>query len=183
MSAIIIGGLVFQFPFGYFSDNHDRRAVIAWAALAAAVIGSFLVFVSPQQEIILIAAAFLFGGFYFPLVAIAIARVNDLLEPSQILGATRGIMLVYGIGAAVGPFLAGAVIDLVGPRAFFPYFSLILFVLSGFIWWRIRHREPLTPEQQADIRPIVGLSPAAAEFDPRTAAEFEVAGTDNLRAD
>lgn len=179
MSALIVGGLLFQFPFGYISDRNDRRAVILVASFATATISMVFVFLGKETGEWMIVGAFFFGGFYFPIYAVGIARVNDLLEPSQILGATRGLMLIYGLGASVGPFLAGTVMELLTPKALFPYFALILYLMSGYALLGIKRRGAMSSDDQPNVMPITPVSPVAAEFEPRAAADIDRKAIEN----
>lgn len=41
MSLALLTGAVFQWPVGYLSDNHDRRLVLVWIAVFAAIVDLF----------------------------------------------------------------------------------------------------------------------------------------------
>ena len=55
----------------------------------------------------LIPLALLFGGLMFAIYGLGVAHVNDVIDSSRLLEFTSGLLLVHGVGAAVGPVLAG----------------------------------------------------------------------------
>jgi MFS family permease len=168
MSATIFGGALLQWPVGHASDRNDRRRVLALVcALAAALaVGAHaLAFVSTAW---LIACGFLYGGLVFTIYGLSVALVNDRISQDEVLEAASSLLLVHGIGAALGPAIAGVFMDLFGPGSLLLYFALVLAVAAGFALWRIRAGAPLPLEQQHEYVTMVGSSPVVMELDPRT---------------
>ena len=91
----------------------------------------------------LAAAALAFGGFQFPLYGLAVARAHDVLRLDQALEATRGLMLVFGVGAALGPFRAGLVMGAAGPAALFAWCGAVFAALTLFAAYRPTRTEAM----------------------------------------
>jgi MFS family permease len=129
MASVLAGALVLQWPLGWLSDHAPRRLVIAGAALAAAAAAGF-VLAGGASLPVLLALGFLFGGFGIPLYTLCVAHANDRLQPSEMLSAARGLLLLNGLGAAIGPFMASLFMSRHGPSGLFAYAGVLLAVLA-----------------------------------------------------
>jgi fucose permease len=103
-------------------------------------------------------AGLLFGAFMFPVYGLSVARAHDLLTPDQALETTRGLMLVFGVGAAVGPFAAGLAMSALGPAALFGWMTLVFVALAAFSAWRLRFTEAVTPQEQSTFVPGIPIT-------------------------
>ncbi|TVQ32519.1 MAG: MFS transporter [Geminicoccaceae bacterium] len=164
MSTAIVGGMVAQIPVGRFSDGRDRRKVIAGMAILAAGASLFVYLQATGAFALLALGAFLFGATKFPLYGLAVARAHDVLRPEEALEATRGLMLVFGIGAAIGPFVAGLVMGAVGPAILFGWFGLVFGGLALFSLYRLARTDPIPIPDQTVFVPHFQTSPEAVEL-------------------
>ncbi len=112
-----VGGLLFQVPIAAASDDIDRRAVGALAALTAAGAASALLIVGPDGFTGLAAMAVI-GGTTYPLYSIAGAYTSDWIPSEQLTAAASQLVVLYGAGAFVGPFLASIVMSIRGADGF-----------------------------------------------------------------
>ncbi|MCI0400535.1 MAG: MFS transporter [Gammaproteobacteria bacterium] len=174
MSATIVGGALLQFPIGRFSDRHDRRIVLTVACFAAAAFALLTFAAAKISQLGLLISAFLYGGFAFSLYSLSISHVNDHLAPAEVLNATSGLLLIYGIGATVGPAAAGLLMDALGPRTLLVYFAAVLALLGLFGVYRMRVGPPISTESQGPFVPMVRTSQAVLEMDPRADLESEL---------
>ncbi len=176
MAATILGGALFQWPVGHFSDRHDRRLVLFWVCAACACVAATGWYLAREYEGSLIALGVLYGGLSFTIYGIAVAHVNDLIDRSRVLEVTGGLLLLYGVGATVGPTLAGAVMGWLGPEALMLYFAGVLVLLAGSVW-HIRRTKPANVGQpgQKDGYVVMGSgnSQAVLKMDPRRGGEAE----------
>ncbi|MES0874549.1 MFS transporter [Sinimarinibacterium thermocellulolyticum] len=163
MTATILGGAVIQWPVGAVSDRHDRRVVLA-AVMALACTFALLAFAMSALGLWpLLVAMFVFGGLAFTVYPVSIALANDFLAPEEILQGASSMLLVHGIGAAIGPTLAGLLMDLAGPRGLLLHFALIHAALTALVWWRYQ-RSGTVNVPQAHFEPMIRTSPAALEM-------------------
>ncbi len=174
MSAAIVGGALLQWPLGRFSDHHDRRYVLMMVCLAGAAIALLALYVARTSQPALLVSAFLYGGFAFSVYSISVSHVNDQLEPSRVLHATSGLLLVYGIGATVGPGFVGLLMSALGPESLLGFFAAVLTMLALFALYRTRAGRPIPIETHGAFVPMVRTSPAALEMDPRAAPESKL---------
>lgn len=174
MAATIFGGALLQYPVGHLSDNHDRRTVLAYVCLGAAV-SAVLVYASVgRSHPALFASAFIYGGLAFTIYGLCVAHVNDQLDPAHVLEATRGLLLVYGMGAVLGPSVAGWLMTNYGQGSLPLFFGAVAVALALFALYRMARSEAVPTEEQANYVPVVRTSQAALEMDPRTELEPEL---------
>ncbi len=171
LSAAIFGGAMLQYPIGRASDGHDRRkALMLVSALAA--LGSVGIFLTiGQAPALTVVVGLLWGGFAFSLYALSVAQTYDRLDASEALEATRGLLLMNGIGSAVGPMLAGLVLFLSNASALPLTFSVLLLAYILYVALQLRKEAPVPVPEMADFVPVTRTSPMAAEIDPRTEAD------------
>lgn len=167
MASTILGGALLQIPIGHLSDSFDRRTIMAWVALSAAVLAGVTGLAGWVGLHPLIVAAFFHGGVLFTLYGLSVAHMNDHLEPTEILEATKALLLVHGAGAVLGPLLAGLVMGVLGPHALQGFLVLVLAALGGYAFHRMRISPDIPAEAQGDYIPMVRTTQMAAELDPR----------------
>jgi MFS family permease len=169
MSAAILGGAVLQWPIGRLSDNSDRRRVLAAVCLGgvvAALATYGFVLALPGA---LYVSAFLYGGFAFTVYSLSVAHANDHLGKEQVLEATRSLLLLHGMGAVIGPALAGLLMDRLGPGSLLLYFAVVLALLGVYAAIRMRVRLPIIPAES--FKPMAGeTSRVVLEMDTRNVA-------------
>lgn len=178
MSSTILGGVLLQWPIGHLSDRIDRRTVLIVTSFATALAAIMITYIVMQAYPGLIWSAFVYGGLMFTLYSISVAHTNDHLTSGQVLEATRSLLLVYGVGAFLGPVLGGIAMQGFGPPGL-PAMSAITAALLGlFGLFRITRRAPPALEEQADFIPMVRTSPVALEMHPEAEQVPELNLTD-----
>ena len=163
MTATILGGAVIQWPVGAFSDRHDRRLVLAVVMAAACGFAALAFVLSAIGPWPLMIAMFVFGGLAFTVYPVSIALANDFLKPEETLPSAMLTGLVHGIGAAIGPTLAGLLMDVAGPRGLLLHFATIHAALAGLVWWRF-WRSGTVNVPHAHFEPMIRTTPAALEL-------------------
>lgn len=147
MTSAVLGGALGQWPLGLWSDRVDRRWVIAFAAfmgiLVSVAIGLFYARVDVPTLMLLSAA---WGAVAFPIYAISVAHTNDNAKPHEYVMISSGLLLMYGIGAIVGPFVAPLVMSLTSAGGLYLFAAAIHVLLLVFILIRIRRRTQVREE-------------------------------------
>ncbi|MDP6786907.1 MAG: MFS transporter [Rhodospirillales bacterium] len=168
MAAAIVGGLLLQWPMGRLSDRFDRRTVFGGLALAACVTSvAFFILPEGEQAPLLVLAA-VFGGTLFTLYPLCVAHTNDHIERGDLVRASGGLIVTYGIGAAIGPVATAGLISLVGPFGLFIFIAAVALAIASFTFWRMGQRPAPTAEQQAPFQPVPRTTPVASQLDPRS---------------
>lgn len=173
MAVTILGGAVFQWPVGHFSDRHDRRLVMLLVCIGSAALAAAGFFLSRASEISLIALGAVYGGLVFTLYGLGVAHVNDVIDSSTLLEVTGGLLLVHGVGAAIGPTLAGGLMDALGAESLMLFFALVLGVFAIFIVHRMRLYPAIPASVKADYVVMSSSSPVVLQMDPRAGTEID----------
>jgi MFS family permease len=167
-AALVLGGLLLQWPLGRLSDRYDRRRVLLGVAVAAACAALTLAASAGGPALALVLLAMAFGGTAYSVYPICATHANDHAERSQTVAVSSGLLLSWAIGSVVGPLLATATMGLIGPMGLFLYTASIHVPLALYVLWRMTRRAPVPAEQRG---PFVAQSPAtpvAGELDPRS---------------
>ncbi|WMJ70258.1 MFS transporter [Stenotrophomonas sp. 24(2023)] len=171
MLTAIAGGALLQWPLGRISDGHDRRlGLLVLSVLAAAVAALAAVPPLTQQLHVMFLLVFCYGGLVFALYPFAVAHMLDYLPTRDLLSGCSSLLLVHGVGAAIGPAVAGALMQRFGAPALPLYFTTVLLMLAVFTALRLlRHTRLRT--HPATFRPMLRTTPAALELIPDPATE------------
>jgi MFS family permease len=159
MSVAILGGAALQWPLGRLSDHRDRRVVLAWIAAAAALL-AIAAIAAGGREWLAMAVIFLFGGMAFAVYPIVVAHLVEHVQPDNLLAASSSVLLVYGVGSALGPLIAGVLMSGTGTSSLFAWFAGTHGALAAYAWYRynVRRREPL---QERRFQLMLRTTPAA----------------------
>jgi MFS family permease len=171
MAVSILAAVLSQYPVGRLSDRLDRRTVIAGVCMLATLVAASIVAFGPLPRLLFLALTALFSASALTLYSLAVSHVNDKLEPAQMVAASSALLLMNGMAAAVGPVLAGSLIHLFGPRAYFATLATLTGALTIYDLWRKVQRRPVPREAKGpfintqQIVPAAGLDPTPAGTD------------------
>ena len=176
-AAAIFGGAATQWPIGWLSDHcRDRREMLmavaagsAFSAIALSLLDNILIKAPEPNDYI--AVAFLLGIFIFSIYGMAVAQTHDRFPAHEALEATRGLLLLHGAGAAIGPIASSLAMQYLGPEGF-PYsVAAATFVLLLFVWRRITTDDPVPMEERLPFHVASDqVSLVGVEMDPRADA-------------
>lgn len=154
ITAILVGAAIGQRPLGLLSDHVDRRVAIAAAGLivtAAAVVGFALTGADALPAVIVCGA--LAGAGVFPLYSLALAHLADHTDADELTAGGTRLILVNGLGAAVGPVVVGVMIRRSGPGAFFLVLALVHVALTLYAGVRMV-RGQARPRRRVSYAPL-----------------------------
>ncbi len=180
VAAIYVGGLILQYPVGFFSDRMDRRVLIAGLSASGAVV-MLLAFLTDPHFWVLLGVGAVIGGVANPIYSLLIAYTNDYLDNSDMAAASAGLMFVNGVGAVTGPIVTGWLMGAVGPGGFFLYIGVLCVGIAVYALWRMTRRASVSAE---DASAYTVLSPTAtavaveATLDIAQEGASEEGGTD-----
>lgn len=168
MGSCIFAGLLVQWPLGWLSDRYDRALLIRCVAVGIAVAALPLALIPSVPLEVLFAAGFLVSLLQFSLYPLAVAFSNDHVEADRRVSLTAMLLVTYGVGASVGPLVAGVLMKQFGSQMLYAFFCFFAVVLV----WRIRPKA-VTNLHVVDDAPLhhvampAANSPLAAALDPR----------------
>lgn len=167
--ALALGAVAAQWPAGIISDRLDRRTVIAalaaFGALASIVLlawGTSL----PWSTTLLVAG--LWGAGSMSFYGIAVAHAADRAAPGQATGMMAGILVVWAVGALIGPLIAGAAMSSpLGPSGLFAFAAAGLSLLTIAMFVRRVRVASATAEEKAPFTVAPATSMSLTQIDPR----------------
>jgi MFS family permease len=154
MGAFMVGGTILQWPLGWLSDRIDRRIVIGLCATATIGTGLALAFWYPPVPWMGFALALVHGGVMTPIYALCIAHSNDFAPNEEMVEVSSGLLLIYGVGAALGPVALGPLMDGFGAGSLFVMVAIIFASLALFSLYRITKHRVAAAETRTPFAPV-----------------------------
>ncbi len=170
MSLTVLGGLLLQWPVGMLSDRLDRSLVLPALGIILAVISLFLLLFSRYSLGILLGTTAVFGGIFFSIYPVAVARAHDIFEAQDVVKVSSVLLLCYGIGAMFGPILAAMVMSLTGTPYGLYFYMIAVSSLYAVVTLMLRQKESvrIVPvAEQVDFVIMETTSDVAMHLDPR----------------
>ncbi|MEX1298430.1 MAG: MFS transporter [Desulfotignum sp.] len=170
MSLTVLGGLLLQWPVGMMSDRLDRSLVLPGLGIILAGISLVILLSSRYSLGMLLGSTAVFGGIFFSIYPVAVARAHDIFEAQDVVKVSSVLLLCYGIGAMFGPTLAAAVMSLTGTPYGLYYYMIAVSGLYAVITLMLRQKESvrIVPVgEQVDFMIMETTSDVAMHMDPR----------------
>ena len=166
IGLMILGGALLQWPLGRLSDRYDRRKIITGVAFLGAMMGVLMSLASTTYPGGLMPLAIAFGASAMTLYSLSVAHVNDFADTEDFVKISGGLLMIFGVGAIIGPLLASAVMEAMGYWFLFVFTGTVHMLLGGFGLYRIFHRVPIPPEDQEDFVMVPRSSPEVFKLHP-----------------
>jgi MFS family permease len=173
-SVAAICGAVAQIPFGRLSDRIDRRQVMIGLGAGASVIGLLIVIINPSAGWLMYVLFGLYGLAANPLYPIAVAHANDFAKDGDFAKIAGGMLLILGLGLAVGPAIASVLMTNIAPMALFIITATFHAAVAGFAFMRMRVRKSVDASSRAPFQPMdKQVTPESIVLDPRADSDAE----------
>ncbi|MGB6009432.1 MFS transporter [Castellaniella sp.] len=177
LAASLAAGLIFQWPLGWLADRTSRVKLIRTGALVLVCLGvplwGWLRFPYPA----LVAFSVVLGIVQFTLYPMGTSFANDNVDPERRVGLSALLYMVYGVGACLGPLLAGLLMRTWGSDVYFVFVSACSAVLVLFIReQRVKgtHVSPDAPTQFVPMADTLQNAHVMAVLDPRVDIELDI---------
>lgn len=173
MTTVVLGGLCFQLPIGMLADRFDRRVVLCGVLMVLGVSWTLVAGAgAPDLGLAsLFTLAFVFGGAISSIYPICVAETFDQLDRTHYVSASGRLLMVYSVGAMIGPVIASSVMTALGPRSFFVFESAVAVSFAAVVAYSVWRRPPLPAEEQELFVAVPDVTPVAANLDPRAETE------------
>lgn len=163
VSVGVAGGVVLQWPLGRFSDRIDRRLALALITAVAGLAALTNLFLADPAGGAAMVVIFAFGGLSLTVYPIAVAHLVDYVHREELMSASSTVLLVNGVGSALGPLLAGSLMSLLGPRLLFVWFAILDGTLAAFAFHRFIYRKrEVTPDD--NFVPLVNTGASSLDL-------------------
>ena len=181
MGAAVFGGALTQWPLGRWSDWMDRRRIIAGSCLTAALAAGALAMGDQSHELIILTLALVFGAGALPLYALCLAHANDFAPPESFIQVSRDLLMVFGFGAIVGPYLGAWFMTIGGPIGLFLFTGSIHLSLTAYTLIRIWKRSPVPETEKTAFVSVPRTTQAILTLDPRSEETGRMASTQPVK--
>ncbi len=164
MTSTVIGGALSQWPMGYLSDKLGRRKILLVAAVMCSAIAAIAVLVFSELTFLgvnLLGAAW--GAAAFPLYAISVGHANDYAEADEYVMVSSGLLLMFGSGAVIGPFIASAMMALGDASGMYVFTGIAHLLLSLYLILRLSSRVSAPSEQHIEFRDALTTAATASQ--------------------
>ncbi len=170
MGFSIFAGLLVQWPLGWLSDRSDRGWLIRICAGLMAL-ATLPLALAPQVSLpLLFGVGFVVSLLMFSLYPLAVAFANDHVEGERRVSLTATLLVTFGVGASLGPLLAGVLMRFYGANMLYAFAC----VCGLLLVWRVRpatvthlHQVEDAPLHHVAMPDNMTGSPLIAALDPR----------------
>jgi len=162
MSALMLGSVA-MIPLGRLSDRIPRRRVILAVTIGA--IGLCLIMsIGPVDPALLAGVMLAYGALIFPVYALAMSHMNDLLERSQLVPGMAALVTFMALGAIAGPVMISAMMTLLGPDGMWMSLAVVHSLFAVYIVNRFLRRPHIPLALQRVFVPITMRSSARVAY-------------------
>lgn len=154
MVAFVLGGTLSQWPLGWISDRMDRRYVISTTAIGTVGTGLVLAFWSPPGFHTVFVIAVLHGALMVPLYALCVSHANDQAPNDRLVEISGGLLLVYSVGATIGPTVGALFMEGGRPGGLFVFIACVLGMLGAVVLVRMRMVPRPKIVERSDFVPV-----------------------------
>ncbi|MCD0504552.1 MFS transporter [Bordetella petrii] len=177
VAAGVTAGLLSQWPMGWLSDRINRAGLIRFNAFLLVLLPVVMWGWFSLPFWLMVVMSCVFGVLQFTLYPLGAAFANDHVEPERRVGLSAILLMTYGVGACLGPMVAGVLMSAAGPSMYYVFVSVCALILV----WQVRPAR-VTGAHQVDEAPVhfvplpdnLQSSPAVAALDPRVDLEVDV---------
>jgi len=170
LACAVAAGLMSQWPMGWLADRVNRAEMIRINAIVLMLLAMPLWGWWHTPYAVLLGFSCVMGVLQFTLYPLGLALANDHVQADRRVGLSAIMLMVYGLGACIGPLLAGFFMRQFDPHAFYIFVSFCAGVLAVCVRTHAATVEPLRQEASTAFVPVpdtLQSSPAISALDPR----------------
>jgi MFS family permease len=173
LTAAVLGGAASQWPIGRLSDRVGRRPMTMIVCATAALAGLGLYTSSMSSKPIILPLAAVYGAAAFTVYTLCVAHANDLVHRKRAVEVSSGLLLVFSIGAVLGPLIASLMMRQLGHGALFLYSAFAHSAIALVMVLRVQQRPKLPLQRNERFVPVPKTTPAVFDLDPRGDGDAE----------
>lgn len=169
MAIAVAASLLIQWPLGMLSDRMNRMKLVGIVAILMVALSALINLPSMTNRLIGLVSFFVIA-LQFTMYPLSVAIANDNIDEDKRVSLSAILLMIYGIGAAVGPLISGYLMARFGAKGLY---LIILIIAVTIVWMKLlkasRHLDTAVEDALPHvILPEGNLSPiAAATLDPR----------------
>lgn len=167
VAALLFGATVAQYPVGWVSDRYDRRLIIA-GVLILCVVTLLVILFDHSDYYRLLCYTMLLGAAAFTVYPLSINHGVDSFSSKDLISATAGIMLAYGIGSSIGPGIISLLMykNIFDTSGFIYGLTFVAFVTLLYIAYMIKTYEAMAEAAKSQYVPVPDTTVEVVQLDP-----------------
>ena len=174
IATAVLAGAIVQWPVGGLSDRFGRRSFLAILSLVAAGSGIGLAVMDESFVILAFVLIAVFGAANFPIYTLSLAHANDLVNKRRAVEVASSLLLIFSIGAVIGPMVSSFAMNALGHSALFLATAMAHLLIVAVIVVRGQIRPTIPERHREDFVLVPRTTPAVYELDPRGDPTAEV---------
>jgi MFS family permease len=167
MFASILAAMLCAWPIGWICDRVQRSYVLLVICVLAGLASAANALTVNDPFTWRLIALCVLMGLASTVYSIAVAITNDMMDSSQIIAASSGLLLSYGLGSVLGPLVSSALMERFGPEALFHTLAVALVSMAVFTLYRQYRVPPMPVDAQEHFIPAIPDVHVIPEIDPR----------------
>lgn len=180
LTAAVLAGAISQWPIGRLSDRVGRRPMAMAVCTTAALAGVSLYLMSTGAKSLILPLAAAYGAAAFTVYTLCVAHANDLVHKKRAVEVSSGLLLVFSLGAVVGPLIASLLMRQLGHGALFLHSAVAHTAIALVMVLRVQQRPKLPLERNERFVPVPKTTPAVFDLDPRGEREADPASSSQV---
>ena len=158
-ASVQIGALLLQWPMGLLADRLDSRVIMLGATgivvVAAAAMGAVIHFGTAHDRLWLYGLFTVIGGGSVSLYTVAVAHAYLRMGQDRAVGLSAGLLLLWGIGAAIGPLVATGFMQVTGPHGLLLYLGGLSAATGAYLAMRLLKKPPAADAERSPRSPVI----------------------------
>lgn len=164
LSAMPIGTLLLQIPFGWISDRTDRRYVLIAASLLVALMGVAGLRLDNSTLMVVVAVYVIWGGASESVYSLASAHANDRAGKEDLVALSSSMLFAWSVAGFVAPGLGTILTALYGTQSFIYVAILVAGTFCGFVFWRVLQTPAVPSAETGSFAPMTAQAPLAVDL-------------------
>lgn len=163
MSAIPLGTLLMQIPFGWISDRTDRRYVLLAVSAIVIVAGLAAIGFDHGTLGVLIVIYVIWDGASESIYSLASAHASDRAGKDDMVALSSSLLFAWSLSGFVVLGIVTALVAVFGTGVFMYATIVIAAAYAAFVAWRLVARRS-APEAQGSFTPMSAQAPLPVEL-------------------
>jgi MFS family permease len=164
LSAMPLGTLILQFPFGWISDRTDRRYVLIAASMLVAVAGLFAAGFDGGTLAVLVIIYMIWEGAADSIYSLASAHASDRADKHDLVALSSSLLFAWSFSGFVIPGIVTVLMAVYGTQAFIYVAVAIAAAYAAFVVWRVVLANAVPVEETGSFSPMTAQAPPAVEL-------------------
>ncbi len=164
LSAMPLGTLLLQIPFGWISDRTDRRYVLIAASVLVVAAGLLAIGFDGRALAILVVIYVFWDGASESIYSLASAHASDRAGKGDLVALSSSLLFAWSFSGFVVPGIVTALTAVYGTQSFMYVAIVIAATYAGFVGWRVARAKPVPAEETGSFSPMTAQAPLPTDL-------------------